>query len=555
MILRDGGAFGNVVREITVPQATRCGIIRLDVAVQICKGVGSGMIEQGRETVGCGRPSGPWSGWAVVVLMVAHVPCLGQDVTRSEAAVALRRAVRFFHEEVASHGGYLWRYSGDLSLREGEGKAGRDTIWVQPPGTPAVGAALLDAYETTGEKPYLNATLAAANALLLGQLHSGGWYYRIEFDPSRRSTFSYRYNTDGQRQADPVSAEDRGGPQGWHVWRRREYKGNITMLDDDTTQASLRFLMRVDLALDFKHERIHEAVMYGLASLLAAQYPNGAWSHNYDRFPARPPAPEHYPVKRASYPAHWPPTWPKAFAGCYAINDAITPRAIETMLEAWTVYGDRRHVESAKRGGEFLLLAQMPEPQPAWAQQYDPNMHPVWDRAFEPAAISGRESQTVLETLLLLCRKTGEARFLAPVPPALAYLRRSALSDGRLARFYELKTNRPMYFTRDADGRHRLIYTPERLATHYAFVVDSRLAAIEAEYQRLREGTPEPERETGGRLHARIAAIIGDLDERGAWVDDGRLSHHKIRPESGVIDSQRFTDHVRMLCDFLQAAR
>ena len=49
------------------------------------------------------------------------------------------------------------------------------------------------------------------------------------------------------------------------------------------------------------------------------------------------------------------------------------------MLVAWEVYGEARYRESAERGGEFLIRAQLPDPQPAWAQQYDRRMHPVWE--------------------------------------------------------------------------------------------------------------------------------------------------------------------------------
>ena len=82
---------------------------------------------------------------------------------------------------------------------------------------------------------------------------------------------------------------------------------------------------------------------------------------------------------------------------------------IRTMLAAWDVYGEKKYLASAKRCGDWLILAQMPDPQPAWAQQYDVNMHPVWDRKFEPPAITGSESQTVMNALLLLFRRTGES--------------------------------------------------------------------------------------------------------------------------------------------------
>src|SRR5262249_3035565 len=142
-------------------------------------------------------------------------------------------------------------------------------------------------------------------------------------------------------------------------------------------------------------------------------------------------------------------TWTKDFTACYSINDRISLNAVKTMLVAWETYGDERYRASALRGGDFLMRAQMPDPQPAWAQQYDRQMHPVWERKFEPPAITGFESQDALETLLLLVRKTGERKYLEPIPRALAYLEKSRLPNKKLARFYELKTNRPLYFTRD----------------------------------------------------------------------------------------------------------
>ncbi len=43
---------------------------------------------------------------------------------------------------------------------------------------------------------------------------------------------------------------------------------------------------------------------------------------------------------------------------------------------------------------------------------------------------------------------TKDRKYLQPIPGALAYLRASLLADGRLARYYELKTNRPLYMNR-----------------------------------------------------------------------------------------------------------
>ncbi len=475
-----------------------------------------------------------------------------------EAEDALRRAAEFFRSKVASEGGYVWRYSSDLKHRQGEGVAGPRTIWIQPPGTPTVGEAFLDAFDATGDRYYLDAAREVGGALVNGQLQSGGWYYRVEFDPARRPEFRYR--------VDPASSKrpTKKGPNddaigGWDVWKAHRNKDNLTMVDDDTTPSAARFLIRLDKALEFQDATIHEAVTYALESLLKAQHPIGAWSHNYDRFPPRRPDPGHYPIRDASYPESWPRTWPNAWNGCYSINDRITLNVIRTMLLAWETYGDDRYKASAEQGGEFLIRAQLPDPQPAWAQQYDRQMQPVWERKFEPPAITGFESQDVLKTLLLLYRKTGGKRYLAPIPRAVAYLKRSRLPDGRLARFYELKTNRPLYFTRS----YELTYDGDGVPAHYGFVFDSRLDEIEAEYQRLKEEVPVASRNDDSphrtpELTARVQAIIAGQDSRGAWTEPGFVRDQdgrKITPEDGIIQSATFAENLRTLSTYLKARK
>jgi hypothetical protein len=473
-----------------------------------------------------------------------------------EAERAMRRGAEFFRREVASGGGYVWRYSSDLKHRQGEGVAPPLTNWVQPPGTPAIGEAYLEALAATQDRFYLDAAREAAEALIRGQLQSGGWYYRVELDPARRREFRYRL---GPASAKRASQRGRGDvAEGWDLWKKRENKDDITIVDDDNTPSAVRFLVHLDRALDFKDGPVHEAANYALASLLKAQFPVGAWCHNYDRFPTRNPDQEHYPILDASYPESWSRTWTKDFTGCYLINDRITMNVIKTMLVAWEVYGDERYKKSAEQGGAFLLRAQLPDPQPAWAQQYDRQMHPVWDRKFEPPAITGLESQDVLETLILLARKTGDRKYLTPIPRALAYLKSCRLPDGRLARFYELKTNRPLYFTRD----YELTYDGDRVPTHYGFTFDSRLDAIEAAAARLSRGDRPADDDGPPRATAELAAqvreIIAGQDPRGAWTAPGTirdLEGRKVMPEGDIIESATFIKNMKALGDFIVASK
>jgi len=81
-----------------------------------------------------------------------------------------------------------------------------------------------------------------------------------------------------------------------------------------------------------------------------------------------------------------------------------------------SAYGQAEYRAAVHKAGVFILLAQMPEPQPAWAQQYDRDMHPSWARKFEPPAVTGGESQGVMRTLLDLYRMTGDKKYLEPLP-------------------------------------------------------------------------------------------------------------------------------------------
>ncbi|MDB4412982.1 pectate lyase [Pirellulaceae bacterium] len=66
----------------------------------------------------------------------------------------------------------------------------------------------------------------------------------------------------------------------------------------------------------------------------------------------------------------------------------------------------------------------------------------------EPPAISGDETQETIETLLLIAVATNNRKYLEPILEAIQWLTESTLSDGKLARYYELRTNRPLFMNR-----------------------------------------------------------------------------------------------------------
>jgi hypothetical protein len=447
---------------------------------------------------------------------------------REEATAMMKKAAEYFRTKVAYRGGYVYYYSPDLKLRHSEGPASPTQIWVQPPGTPTVGLAYLAAYRATGEKFYLDAAREAGEALMYGQLKSGGWQNCVDFDPAGRVNL-YR------------NGKGRGA--------------NNSTLDDGISQSAIRFMARLDEALEFKDPAVHESAQIALNALLKAQFANGAFPQIWTG-PVADGA-----VIKASYPEYdWRTEGKvKDYWSMYTLNDGLAGTVTETLLAAADIYKDSKYKDAVARLGDFLILAQMPEPQPAWAQQYNRQMQPIWARRFEPAAITGSESQDVLETLLKIYQLTSDKKYLAPVTRAISYLRKSQLPDGRLARYYELKTNRPLYMTRRGD-EYSLTYDDSMLPDHYGWKVDSRVEAIESEYRSLvRTGKSLKQEPTIGELRQGARRIIEGLDGEGRWVSTfgGERLYGQPRFKTGYryIHSGVFSQNVETLSKYLTATR
>ncbi|MCI0359664.1 MAG: pectic acid lyase [Planctomycetaceae bacterium] len=462
--------------------------------------------------------------------LVERTKASAEPELRKDALAAMKKAATYFRSKVARHGGYVYYYSPDLTRRLGEGVAGPEEIWVQPPGTPSVGLAYLAAFEATGDQLYLDAALEAGRALIYGQLQSGGWTASIDFDPRGPRVGQYR------------SGKGRGR--------------NNSTLDDGISQGAIRFLARLDKALDFKNEKVHEAVQVALDALLAAQFANGAFPQVWTGPVSK------QPVIKASYPSYdWRSEGKvKNYWDMYTLNDGLAGTVTATLLDVHAVYDRPKYREAAARLGDFLILAQMPDPQPAWAQQYSYAMHPIWARRFEPAAITGGESQDVMETLITIFRTTVERKYLEPIPRALAYLKKSLLPDGRLARYYELQTNQPLYMTRRSD-EYSLTYDDQNLPDHYGWKVESRLEAIEADFQRGRSG--DRGQGTGDVKHVSSAdavrMVIAALDDQGRWIStyagERLVGQPKFKPGEKYISSAVFSQHLQTLRGYVAAGR
>jgi hypothetical protein len=243
----------------------------------------------------------------------------------------------------------------------------------------------------------------------------------------------------------------------------------------------------------------------------------------------------------------------------YTLNDNVPGYVTATLIDAYRVYRDEKYKTALRHLGDFLLLAQMPDPQPAWAQQYNYQMNPIWARKFEPPAISGDESQEVIETLLEIYAATGERKYLEPIRRALDYLKRSLLPDGRLARFYELKTNKPLYMFRRGDV-YTLTYDDANLPSHYAWKINSRLDDIEARYNRLKHNSAaNTASRTAEDMEREVRQINDNLDEKGRWLSiyrgDSFVGQPKLKLNTPYIASEVFSRNIETLSEYLMATQ
>jgi PelA/Pel-15E family pectate lyase len=398
--------------------------------------------------------------------------------------------------------------------------------------------AFLRAYEATGDaEPHLTAAVAAGHCLAWGQLESGGWTYRIDFDLEK--------NRNRYHHLDPSKTPNYGKLR------------NTTTFDDDTTQSATRFLMELDRFVD--DPIVDNAVRRALECFLRAQYEKGPWA--------------------GAWPQRFPP--PSSGYGRFpTFNDNTMSDCVRTMRLAYEHYGRGEHLDSVKRCLGFYLRAQLPEPQGAWAQQYDENLKPAWARKFEPPAISGGESSGNMRLLMDMYLDLGDPRYLGAVGRAVAWYRRSRIGGtearGVWARFYEVDTNRPLYFTRT----YKLVYNDDDLPVHYSFQgnygVNQQIARFEEIRRRgreriqeeaLRASKPEELKKLARKLGPRVRGIIQALDARGRWVKvvakreqvrdaKGRVGY-QVDPSTrlSMLYSKDFTANMEILAEFVMATQ
>ena len=460
---------------------------------------------------------------------------------REDVLAAMKKATAFMMDTVSTHGGFLDKYTEDLSDQWGEVPARDTMIWVQDPGTVTVGNMLLDAYKATGDPAFLDASKRAANALIWGQHPSGGWHYFIDFDPAGT-----------QQWYDEVGSKAWGWEEFYH------YYGNCTF-DDDTTTAAADFLL--DLYTTTLEPQYRAPLLKALDFILDSQYPEGGWPQ---RYPLRY---EHVVEERPDYTSF------------FTFNDGVIANNIYFLLKAYRRLGDEAYKRAAMRGMYFVVISQLGTPQAGWAQQYDMDLQPGAARNFEPKSVAPNTTVDNIHHLMRFYKITGDRRFLRGIPDAIAWLENSYLPPGHSdeghthAQFVELGTNRPLYAHREGtsidDGRYWVDYEPGNFPGHYGMQGRIDVPALKKEYERVYALSPEDamaQYRAGQDAEAPISSVtaetaqslIDSMDERGAWIEDLKAKDHtdwKNKPQRAFrgISTRTYVRNMYALMNYIRA--
>ena len=253
--------------------------------------------------------------------------------------------------------------------------------------------------------------------------------------------------------------------------------GRADTIDNGATTLPIRFLARVASATD--REDYRAAVLRGVDYLLAAQYPNGGF-------------PQFFPLR------------PKGYFSRITYNDGAMINALELLRDVAKgrppfVFVDaerrQRASEAVARGVDCILRTQIRQNgqlTALCAQHDEKTLEPAWARAYEPPSISGGESVGIVRFLMSI--EDPAPGVIAAIEGAVAWFRQVAITGQRLveiqrpdggrerilvpdpdapllwARFYELKTDRPLYMDRDSKPNYDFMNVSQERRGGYSYL-------------------------------------------------------------------------------------
>ena len=264
-------------------------------------------------------------------------------------------------------------------------------------------------------------------------------------------------------------------------------------IDNGATILPMQFLARVAHATG--EEKYHASFLRGVDYLLAAQYPNGGW-------------PQFCPLRKG-YHSHITYNDDAMIGAMTVLRDVALGEAPYNFVDAQR---RRKAAKAVESGIECILKTQIKQAGKltAWCAQHDvETLEPAWARAYEPPSLSGGETAGIVKFLMSIKEPSDE--IIASVEGAVGWLRsvqmkgvrqeRVQNNDGHSerklvtdpdapplwARFYELKTNKPLYLDRDSVFRYDYGEISNERRSGYAYHGTWATSLLEKKYPKWRK--------------------------------------------------------------------
>lgn len=255
-------------------------------------------------------------------------------------------------------------------------------------------------------------------------------------------------------------------------------------------------------------ERYLEALKRAGEFYLAAQNPNGSWSHHFDA------------TKGIGATATGLPQGGE-------LNDLAMNDAIDIMVLMYHVTGEAKYLQAIKRAGEWLIGAQGTGAARGWADQYDEDDSPTWARHFEPPAYGTTATRLACRALREVYRISKDERYLQPIRECVAWLK-AKYPDGKMPCFVEPGTGkriaswqRKIYYLDDPEQLAWLKRQPTGVWYYQLVSITSSIESILADAEAPRI-VPEVTAETAGErlpaLRASAQTAMESQNEAGVWV-------------------------------------
>jgi len=393
-------------------------------------------------------------------------------------AEAGARRTLYFLADLQRWGGWQCIYSWPTLL--GSSAQGREYVTYDDyidndkgNGSPRTAINFLYAYEVMGDSRFLDVGLRTAEFLLAAQDERGFWVhgYTMTVDGIVPAAGDRHIKLQDLVQAHPML-----------------YLGYVYRLTGD--------------------ERYLDAIKRAGEWYLAAQNPNGSWSHHYD-------AEEGVGRNAIGEP------------GAGELNDSAMNSAIDIMAYCYHLTGDGRYVQAIARAGDWLIEAQG-DTVPLWTDQYDPDNNPQWARAFEPPAWGVTATTLACQALRETYRFSGDERYVEPIRRAVEWMEAN-LPDGEMSTFIEPETGKPIAAW---DRQVYYLDNPEHVAYLQTVPIGTGYAQtrqVLAPVQRTLEGalgsrpapptvTPESALEALPGLREGARSALESQNEAGMWV-------------------------------------